>query len=124
MTRLFPLALLLAACGSEATPEDFVELGIEAQNPAGGRAVIACEPLPFLHGSRRHTEHIVDGAFVITVFTSPEEARLRFDEGARAIGDERVIPRETLAGDYQEQVQLLLGGGSAYTVTISSECGP
>lgn len=120
---LFALALS-SACSNDAERHDFVELGLEVSNAAGVQGRVACEPLPLLPGSHRYTEHLIDGRFTVTVFTSPEEAKVSFREGVRPLVKERVILRSTLEAGYVESVPLLLGSGTSYTVTLTSECEP
>jgi hypothetical protein len=117
-------AVAATGCGSDPEPHDFVELGLEVANAAGVEGSVACEPLPLLPGSHRYTEHLIDGRFSVTVFTSPDDARISFREGSRPLVGERVVTRERLEGGYVESVPVLLTSGTTYTVTLTSECTP
>jgi len=121
---LLALALLLTACSGDDDQPALTELAISVENEVGGRSQIACEPLPLLHGSRRLTEHVIDGAFTITVMSSPSETELSFDEGGRALGQALLISRSALEADYGEELTLVLSGGESYVVSISSRCAP
>jgi hypothetical protein len=118
------LALSANGCSGDPEHHDFIELGLEVSNALGVEGSVACEPLPLLPGSHRYTEHVIDGRFTVTVFTSPDEAHVSFHEGLRPLVGERVISREALASGYVESVPLLLGSGTSYTVTLTSECAP
>jgi hypothetical protein len=118
------LVALLWGCAGADDPQGFVNLGIDVENAAGGRVRVTCEPLPFLNGSRRLTEHVVDDAFSITVMTSPHEARLTFTEGQSELGDALVVSRGALENDYDEEFALTLDDGSLYSVSVSSGCEP
>ncbi len=109
-------------CAGDPEPHDFVELGLEVSNALGVEGSVACEPLPLLPGSHRYTEHVIDGRFTVTIFTSPDDALVSFREGPRPLEGERVISREALEAGYVETIPLLLGSGSSYTVTLTSEC--
>jgi len=126
MTRLAPLllTLTLAGCSSDDDAPAFAALGIEVENEIGGRSQVSCEALPFLPGSRRLTEHVIDGVFSITVWSSASEARLTFEEGARELNPELVIPRATLEGEYAEELTLRVVSGQRYFVSIGSGCTP
>jgi hypothetical protein len=118
-------ALLLAACsGSDDDPPSLATLAISVENELGGRSQITCEPLPLLHGSRRLTEHVIDGAFSITVMSSPNEAELSFKEGARALRHDLVVSRSALEARYDEELTLMLSSGEGYFVSVASRCGP
>ena len=116
--------LLFGGCSSDETELGFVELSVDVADESGAQSRVSCEPLPLLAGSHRYTEHVIDGMFTITVFTSPSEARISFREGHRSLDEERVIERAALDGDYRDQVALLLGSGLRYTVTLSAGCAP
>ena len=118
------VALAATSCSGDPERPDFVELGLEVANALGVEGSVACEPLPLLPGSHRYTEHLIDGRFTVTVFTSPDDAHVSFHEGVRPLVAERVISREALELGYVESVSLLLGGGTSYTVTLTSECAP
>lgn len=116
--------LLLGGCSSDDTELGFAELGVDVADESGAHSRVSCEPLPLLAGSHRYTEHVIDGRFTITVFTSSSEARISFREGRRSLDEERVIERASLEGDYRDQVAVLLGSGLRYTVTLSAGCAP
>jgi hypothetical protein len=117
-------AVFLAGCSGEADQHDFVDLGIAVENDVGHYGVVTCEPLPVLAGSHRYTEHVIDEKFSITVFTSPEDVRVSFKQGARSVAEGVVISREELAAEFDQAVELILLDGSFYTVTLTSECAP
>jgi hypothetical protein len=116
------VALATTSCSGDPERHDFVELGLEVSNALGVEGSVACEPLPLLPGSHRYTEHVIDGRFTVTVFTSPDDAHIAFHEGVRPLIAERVVSREALELGYVESFLLLLGSGATYTVTLTSEC--
>jgi hypothetical protein len=118
------LLCVAAVSGCSSDPEGFafVELGVSAAKDGWAESEIACEALPVLQGSHRYTELVVDSALNITVFSSPDEASVRFEEDGRSIEQERVISRATLESDYAESVSLVLQSGASYVVTLASVC--
>jgi hypothetical protein len=116
--------LLLAGCSGDDTELGFAELSVDVADESGAQGRVSCEPLPLLAGSHRYTEHVIDGRFTITVFTSSSEARVSFREGRSSLDEERVIERAALEGDYRDQVAVLLGSGLRYTVTLGAGCAP
>jgi hypothetical protein len=99
-------------------------LAIVVENEAGGSAEIACEPLPFLPGSHRLTEYVIEGAFTVTLFSSSDAARLSFDENSLPLADDLQISREALQGEYETELALVLSGGDTFVVRVASECAP
>jgi hypothetical protein len=118
------VALAANGCAGDPEQHDFIELGLEVSNALGVEGSVACEPLPVLPGSHRYTEHVIDGRFTVTVFTSPDDAHVSFREGLRPLVGERVITREALEAGFVETIPLLLGSGTSYSVTLTSECTP
>ena len=58
------------------------------------------------------------------MFTSPEDVRVSFKQGARSVAEGVVISREELAAEFDQAVELILLDGSFHTVTLTSECAP
>ncbi len=62
----------------------------------------------------------IDGRFSVTVFTSPDDARISFREGSRPLRRERASSRaKGLREVTLESVPVLLTSGTTYTVTLT-----
>ena len=116
--------VLCWGCSSEPDQSGFAVLGVVVENQAGGAAEIACEPLPFLPGSHRLTEYVIEGAFTVTLFSSLDAARLSFDEDSVPLADDLQISREALQAEYETEIAVLLSGGDTFVVRVASGCAP
>lgn len=116
------LAWANGACSDADEPFQSARLGIEARDASGRHAVVGCEALPLLQGSRRYVHHVIDDVIELTVAAEPSQVGLSFEVDGRAVGKVLTIPRSALLHGYQDAVQLLLQDGSRYTFELSSEC--
>ena len=113
-----------AGCSGEDAQLERATLAIEASDNHDRHALVACEQLPLLQGSRRFTRHIIDDSLTITVTAVPSAVTLRFDENGLTLTKERTIPRGALLHDYVEDVDVLMYDGDVYKVDLYSGCTP
>ena len=121
----FMLLLTLACgCGDDETALEHARLGIYAEDVTGREAVVACEQLPLLQGSRSYATHVIDDRLVIEVMAEPSQVALRF-ESVEGISLQTVnVSRVRLLDGGKPQIVQLVVEQRQYFVTLSMGCEP